>query len=200
MSAIYLPVKRLMDVVVATGGLIASAPLMILCGLAVKFTSAGPILFRQMRVGQNGRQFQLLKFRSMRVQNRGPFVTSAGDPRVTRIGRLLRRSKLDELPQLFNVLKGDMSLVGPRPEVPRYVGMFADQYERILRIRPGITDLASIQFRHEEAILAKAQDSERAYVEVVLPEKLRLNEAYLVEMSLWGDLLILFRTIMVIFK
>ncbi len=190
----YAAAKRAMDIVGATAGLFALSPLLAAAAAAVKLTSPGPALFRQTRVGLGGRPFQILKLRSMRVDASGPSVTRGGDARVTAIGRVLRRTKLDELPQLWNVLVGDMSLVGPRPEVPRYVERFPDAYARILTIRPGITDYAALEYRDEEAVLASAPDLESAYVDVVLPAKIRLYERYLQEMSLGTDLKLLART------
>jgi lipopolysaccharide/colanic/teichoic acid biosynthesis glycosyltransferase len=191
----YATAKRAFDVVAAAGGLVVLGPVLLLCAVAVKAGSPGPVLFRQERMGRGFRPFQLLKFRSMTHGAAGAQVTSAGDARITPIGRLLRKTKLDELPQLVNVLRGDMSLVGPRPEVRRYVEAFRAEYARILEVRPGITDFAAIEYRDEEAILARSPDPERAYVEEVLPAKIRLYFRYLEERSFATDLSLIFRTL-----
>ena len=187
--------KRLFDILVSAIGLVVLSPLMVGIAVAVALGSRGPVLFRQQRVGRSFRPFTLYKFRTMKVGSEsGSSVTARGDSRVTAIGRALRRTKLDELPQLINVFKGDMSLVGPRPEVPRYVDLFRSDYEEILTVRPGITDHASIRFRNEEEILGKHPDPEAAYVNVVLPEKVALYRCYVRERSMLGDLRILFAT------
>ena len=194
--------KRLFDVLVATAGLLVLGPLMLLLALAVRLDSPGPALFRQERVGRGGRRFTVLKFRTMRVAEsvgEGRQITVGGDPRITRTGGLLRSSKLDELPQLINVLWGDMSLVGPRPEVPRYVALYpADASAEVLSVRPGITDEASLEFRDESALLARAADPERAYIEDVLPRKIALYRQYVRSRSFVGDLRILIRTVAVL--
>lgn len=163
----------------------------------MKLDSRGPVFFRQERVGRNFRPFRIFKFRTMVVDapRLGGQITSGHeDPRITRVGRFLRRWKLDELPQLFNVVCGDMSLVGPRPEVPRYVEMFRDEYKEVLRVRPGITDLASIKFRDEASLLSGSADPEQTYVKEILPEKLALAREYVARASFGFDLRILFRT------
>ena len=187
-------IKRLFDIVVSFCGLLASSPILLLAAIAVKLDSAGPVLFKQERIGRHFVPFQILKFRSMTVRSEGPQITAAGDARVTRAGRILRRTKFDELPQLLNVLRGDMSLVGPRPEVRKYVEQFRSDYAEILRVRPGVTDLASIHYRDEERILAAAPDSEREYVERVLPHKIDLAKEYIRRASLRLDFEILVRT------
>jgi len=196
----YRFTKRTMDVVCAGAGLLLLSPLLVLLVLAVRLSSPGPVLFRQLRVGWKGRPFDVLKFRSMRVGCSGPEITAAGDARVTRVGRQLRRYKLDELPQLWNVLVGDMSLVGPRPEVPRFVRCFPADYALILTIRPGITDYATLQYRDEESLLATAPDPESTYVQTVLPAKIRLYHRYLDEMSLKTDLVLVFRTLAAVIR
>lgn len=180
--------------------MVVLAPLLAAVGIAVIADSPGPVLFRHERVGLRGQKFRLLKFRSMAHGSRGSQVTAAGDARVTRVGRLLRRTKLDELPQLWNVLVGDMSLVGPRPEVERYVTLFAHDYEEILQVRPGITDFAAIEYRDEERILAAAADPEREYRQVVLPAKIALYRRYLAERSLRTDLNIIARTLIAVLR
>jgi lipopolysaccharide/colanic/teichoic acid biosynthesis glycosyltransferase len=168
--------------------------------IAVRLESRGPVLFRQMRVGRGGRPFEILKFRSMRIPaGRDPVgreITVSGDARITRVGAVLRQSKLDELPQLINVLKGEMSLVGPRPEVPRYVAMYPSAARaEILSVRPGITDEAAIEFRNESEILGSSEDPERTYVEEILPRKVSRYLCYVRYRSFPGDLLILARTL-----
>jgi lipopolysaccharide/colanic/teichoic acid biosynthesis glycosyltransferase len=192
--------KRLLDVILAMIGLIALAPVMIVVAVAVRFGSPGPALFRQVRVGRGGRPFEILKFRSMAVASDrstvGPAITASTDSRITRVGAFLRRTKLDELPQLVNVLRGEMSLVGPRPEVPRYVAMYpADARREILSVRPGITDEAAIEFRDEGDLLANSADPERTYVEDILPRKVRHYLEYVRTRSLPGDFAILVRTL-----
>ena len=191
---VYLAAKRALDVIGAGAGLLVLSPVLVAAAAAVKLSSPGPVHFRQARVGRGGRPVEILKLRSMRIGEGGPAVTARGDGRVTRVGRLLRRTKLDELPQLWNVLAGDMSLVGPRPEVPRFVARFPADYERILTVRPGLTDWAALQYLDEEAVLASAPDPEAAYVERVLPAKIAAYHRYLSEMSLRTDLGILART------
>ena len=168
--------KRALDLALAVPALVVAAPIIAGLAAAVKLTSPGPAFYVQQRVGRGGRPLRLFKLRSMRqdADRVGPHVTAAGDPRVTPIGRVLRRTKLDELPQLWNVVRGDMSLVGPRPEAERYVAHYRPEWRALLDVRPGITDLASLVFRDEEALLGRAVDRERAYVEAVLPAKLRL--------------------------
>jgi len=194
----YFATKRVIDVAAAGAGLGLLWPVLAAAAVAVKLSSPGPVLFRQERIGRYGRPFRILKFRSMRAGANGPAVTASGDERVTPVGRLLRRYKLDELPQLWNVLVGEMSLVGPRPEVPRYVDRFPADYERILTIRPGITDRAALEYRDEESVLAGAADPEAAYVDVVLPAKIALYHRYLDEMSLRTDLALVLRTLAVL--
>lgn len=186
--------RRAFDVVVALGGLVLLAPLLICAAIAVKLTSRGPVLFHARRVGHRGREFSMLKFRSMRVTPLGPALTSAGDRRITTVGRWLRRTKLDEVPQLINVLRGEMNLVGPRPEDPQFVVLYNERQRRVLEIRPGITSAASVLYRNEERLL-QGPDFERVYVETILPEKLRLDLEYESTRSFWTDLRILVRTI-----
>jgi lipopolysaccharide/colanic/teichoic acid biosynthesis glycosyltransferase len=190
-------VKRFFDIVAAAFGLVLLSPLLAIVALLVKCGSPGRALFRHERVGRGFRPFGVFKFRTM-VQDApklgGP-ITFGADPRITSIGKLLRNTKLDELPQLANVLVGDMSLVGPRPEVRRYVDMFREDYEIILQVRPGITDLASIEYRDEAAILGNAANPEEEYVRRVLPEKIRLAKEYVRRQSLLLDMKIIFGTL-----
>jgi lipopolysaccharide/colanic/teichoic acid biosynthesis glycosyltransferase len=193
--------KRLFDVCVSLMGLLLVSPGLLLIGLAIKYESRGPVFFRQKRVGQHGKYFRIFKFRTMRTTdlalnlsstkppNNPPQLTVAGDSRITPLGTWLRHYKLDELPQLIDVLRGTMSLVGPRPEVPRYVALYpAHMRERILSVRPGMTDWASLRYRHENHLLAQAQDPEREYIEVILPIKLRYALAYVEQTSFTDDL------------
>ena len=200
MSSIYAVAKRSFDVAASAAGLVALGPVLLGCALAVKASSPGPVLFRQERMGRAFRPFQLLKFRSMTHGASGAAVTSAGDARITRVGALLRRSKLDELPQLWNVLRGDMSLVGPRPEVRRYVEAFRDDYARILAVPPGITDFAAIEYRDEERILARSPDPEQAYLHEILPAKIALYQKYLAQRSFGTDLSLILKTLVAVFR
>jgi lipopolysaccharide/colanic/teichoic acid biosynthesis glycosyltransferase len=179
---------RIAEVLSCGLALILLLPLLLILGIAIWLTDGFPILFRQVRVGRNGEPFELLKLRSMRKDNAGMQVTSAGDPRITHIGRILRRYKLDEVPQLWNVVRGDMALVGPRPEVPRYVDLQDPIWRSILRRRPGITDVPTLVYRNEEEILASSSQPERFYRDVILPDKLALNLAYGRHASAWQDL------------
>ena len=195
--------KRAFDFLAAGTGLLVLSPLFLVLALIVRLDSPGPVFFRQTRVGLNGRTFGLLKFRSMHTdaEARGPQITVGRDPRVTRIGHHIRHWKLDELPQLINVVKGDMSLVGPRPEVPRYVALYEPTLRaKILSVRPGVTDPASVRFRNESAVLAASADPERTYVTEILPEKLRMGCAYAECRSFLGDLKVILSTFVAIAK
>lgn len=192
--------RRLLDVVAAAAGLVLLSPLLLALALAIKLDSPGPVFFRARRVGRHAQEFSLYKFRSMvaDAEKRGPGITAAGDQRVTRVGRFLRRTKLDELPQLINVLKGEMSLVGPRPEDPRYVALYTPEQRRVLEVRPGITSAASLAFRHEEQLLA-GPDWEQVYRTQVMPAKLAIDLAYLERRTLSGDLKLILQTIAAVF-
>jgi lipopolysaccharide/colanic/teichoic acid biosynthesis glycosyltransferase len=192
--------KRLFDVILSLLGLIVLSPILILIAIAVKVNSKGPVFFRQKRVGRYGKPFILYKFRSMTLfQLATEGIFEPGNvSRVTAIGKFFRKSKLDELPQLINVFIGDMSLVGPRPEVANWVAVYPDAWKKILTVRPGITDNASIIFHNEESILAKVDDPEQMYREVMLPKKLELYTDYVDNRSLQGDLLIILRTLKVL--
>ncbi len=187
--------RNALDRVVCLCGLLVLGPLLAVVAVLVRFEDGGPVLFRQVRIGRRGRPFELLKFRTMRTSNQGPEITAAGDRRITRIGRKLRDTKLDELPQLWNVVRGDMSLVGPRPEVSRYVVPESAIWQRVLSVRPGITDLATLVFRNEEVLLGQAEDPERFYRETVLPEKLELNLTYLQRATPLRDLRLILLTL-----
>jgi lipopolysaccharide/colanic/teichoic acid biosynthesis glycosyltransferase len=189
--------KRACDVSIALGGLLCLWPLFVVIATAIKLESAGPVMFRQERVGRGFAPFRIFKFRTMVADaaRRGGALTTGRDPRITRVGRVLRNTKLDELPQLLNVLKGEMSLVGPRPEVPRYVALFRNEYDEILTVRPGITDLASLEFRDEATLLKSGDDPEAIYVSQVLPAKLTLSKEYIRQSSIGFDLLLIVKTI-----
>jgi lipopolysaccharide/colanic/teichoic acid biosynthesis glycosyltransferase len=181
--------KRVVDLTVAALGLVTLAPLFMVVAVLIKLDSPGAVFFRQERMGRSFRPFRIYKFRTMVADAplRGAPITPAGDPRITRVGALLRRTKVDELPQLLNVLKGEMSLVGPRPEVRRYVEMFRADYAQILTVRPGITDLASLAYVDEASVLCRAADPQQEYVDRVLPEKIALAKQYLARASLPFD-------------
>jgi lipopolysaccharide/colanic/teichoic acid biosynthesis glycosyltransferase len=189
--------KRCFDFFVSLFGIALLSPVLLAIAIAVKCSSHGPVFFRQERVGRGFRRFKIYKFRSMVVDapKLGLQITAGEDPRITRVGRFLRKWKLDELPQLFNVLKGEMSLVGPRPEVPRYVDMYREDYACVLSVRPGITDPASLKYRNESAILAKSADPEQTYVHEILPEKIMLAKEYVAQASLCGDIALIWKTI-----
>ena len=190
--------KRLFDLIFAGFFLLLTWPLMLLAALLIKCTSAGPVFFRQIRAGQNGKPFELLKFRSMTHGRRdaGPGVTRQGDPRIFPAGRWLRKWKVDELPQFINVLRGDMSLVGPRPDLPEYIELLSSDQREVLLLRPGITGAATVQFRHEEELLAQVPPDElqQFYVYRVLPEKVRIDLEYARQATWLGDLRIILRT------
>jgi lipopolysaccharide/colanic/teichoic acid biosynthesis glycosyltransferase len=190
--------KRSFDVLAAAIGLVLLAPLLLFIAAWIKVSSPGPVLFRQERVGRYGRNFYLHKFRTMKVDaERGSQITVAGDPRITRAGAVLRKYKLDELPQLYDVLKGDMSLVGPRPEVPKYVALYpAAAREVVLSVRPGITDHAAIEFAEESELLAQSADPHATYVHELIPRKLQLYQSYVTTQSFLGDLQIIARTVL----
>jgi lipopolysaccharide/colanic/teichoic acid biosynthesis glycosyltransferase len=189
--------KRCFDFVASLFGIVLLSPVLVLIAIAVKCSSRGPVLFLQERVGRGFRRFRIYKFRTMVVDapKLGLQITAGKDPRITRVGRFLRKWKLDELPQLVNVLKGEMSFVGPRPEVPRYVDMFREDYACVLSVRPGITDPASLKYRDEAAILAKSADPEETYVHEILPEKIMLAKEYVAQASLRGDIALIWKTI-----
>lgn len=191
--------KRLLDVVAAGAGLMVLSPLFAVLAVAVKLSSPGPVFHRGERVGRGGGVFRLLKFRSMRVGEPGPGITRAGDPRITPVGQFLRRTKLDELPQLVNVLRGDMSLVGPRPEAPRYVDFYNAEQRRVLSVRPGITSPASLAYRSEEEQLI-GEAWEQAYVERIMPAKLAIDLEYLARRTLLTDVGVIVRTLAAMFR
>ncbi len=193
--------KRTFDIVASAFGLLVLSPALVAAALLIKLTSRGPVLFRHERIGREFRPFFMYKFRTMvpDAPRLGGPLTSEDDPRITAVGRVLRKTKVDELPQLFNVLRGDMSLVGPRPEVRRYVEMFRRDYEQILRVRPGITDLASLKYRDESAILARAANPEEEYVRHILPDKIRLAGDYVRNSAFLFDLALIVKTVLKLF-
>lgn len=192
--------KRVFDIFASGVGLLLLSPLFLLVAVWIKLDSPGPVFYRQVRVGRYNRDFRIFKFRSMRVgSDKGSLVTIGGrDPRVTRSGYFIRKFKIDELPQLINVFIGDMSLVGPRPEVRHYVDYWTKEQLHVLDVRPGITDPASIKFRNENELLENAEDPENYYIEVIMQEKLRLYLEYVEKQSFWYDLKLIFQTFWVI--
>jgi lipopolysaccharide/colanic/teichoic acid biosynthesis glycosyltransferase len=190
--------KRIFDLLFSLPGVIFLAPLFLFISMWIKFESPGPVFFRQERVGRFGKSFRIFKFRTMCLdaEAKGKQITVGKDPRITRSGRFLRHYKLDELPQLLNVVLGEMSLVGPRPEVPRYVALYpVNVREQVLSVPPGITDYASIEYKDENAILGRAADPDRAYIEEVMPVKLRYYQRYIAERSLWVDYKLIMKTL-----
>lgn len=194
--------KRAFDIVVSFLGLVLLSPLLLFIAILVIVDSKGGIFFIQQRVGMNGDLFNLIKFRTMAINSeKGSSLTIGGkDSRITRVGYYLRKFKIDELPQLFNVLKGDMSIVGPRPELQKYVNMYNESQMEVLKIRPGITDLASIKYRNESELLFTSSNPEEFYVSKLMPEKLKLNKEYMANSSFLGDMRIIFKTFIAIFK
>jgi len=193
-----MTIKRLIDVTLAGVALVLLAPLLLLVTLLIKLDSAGPVFFRQERMGKGVQPFLIYKFRTMvrdAPQKGGP-LTLGQDPRITRLGRWLRKTKIDELPQLLNILRGEMAFVGPRPEVRKYVEMFPREFEEILQIRPGLTDLASLKYRDESEFLGRFENAEEAYVKVILPDKIRLAKEYLSQSSFLFDLSVILRTLL----
>jgi lipopolysaccharide/colanic/teichoic acid biosynthesis glycosyltransferase len=194
-------IKRLFDLLLALIGLIILSPVFLIVALIIRLSSSGPIFHRGKRVGLNGSFFHIYKFRTMvmNAEADGPAITSENDLRITRVGQILRRTKVDELPQLINVLIGEMSLVGPRPEDPRYVSLYTPEQLRILTVRPGITSAASLAYRHEEKMLAE-QDWERIYRTEILPAKLAIDMRYISQRTLLSDISLLIKTILTILR
>jgi lipopolysaccharide/colanic/teichoic acid biosynthesis glycosyltransferase len=195
--------KRMFDLFFSSLGLLLLFPLFLVISVAICLDSPGPVFFRQVRVGRYGHPFRIFKFRTMYAgaETRGRKITVGDDPRVTQAGRFLRKEKLDELPQLFNVIKGEMSLVGPRPEVPWYVEFYPEEIRRqVLSVRPGMTDFASIKYKDESTVLAGAADPEGMYVNVLLPEKLKHYVRYVSERTLWLDFKIVLLTLREVFR
>ena len=192
--------KRCFDIVISFTTLVLLIPLMVIVATIIKLNSEGPVFFKQERIGKGFRPFWIYKFRTMQQAPIGLQVTVGNDPRITRVGWFLRQMKIDELPQLINILKGEMSFVGPRPEVPQYVQLYKQDYQEILTVRPGLTDLASLKYRDEAALLARATNPEEEYTTRVLPDKIELAKDYLRQASLLFDLKIIFKTLFKLFE
>lgn len=199
---LQLFLKRAMDIVISGGALLVIWPVLLLIALAIKIDDPGPVFYRQVRVGRGGKTFRIFKFRTMVVDadKKGLQITVGRDNRITRMGVLLRKTKLDELAQLINVFVGEMSFVGPRPEVPRYVDMYTPYQRQVLLVRPGITDYASIAYRNENDLLEGAEDPERMYIDVIMPDKIELNMKYLREISPLADIRLILSTIVAVIK
>jgi len=199
MSTLYAKYfKPLLDGYLSLIGILILSPLLIIIAIAIKLTSKGPIIYKQQRYGQHFTPFQLLKFRSMVVNadQKGLLITQKNDPRITAMGKWLRKTKCDELPQLINVIKGDMALVGPRPEVKTYIDHFKTDYEKVLRVKPGITDNAAITFIDEETLLAKSKKPEHTYIQTILPKKITLYHQYINTLTFKTDIKIIFKTLL----
>jgi lipopolysaccharide/colanic/teichoic acid biosynthesis glycosyltransferase len=194
--------KRLFDIIASFMGLLVLSPLLLLLSLLIVLESRGGVFYMQIRIGRNEQPFQLFKFRSMYPQSdqKGLLTVGKRDNRITRVGQWLRKYKLDELPQLWNVLKGDMSIVGPRPEVEKYVEHYSAEQRTVLQVRPGLTDYASLQYIQEDELLAKSTQPEQTYLKEILPEKLRLSQQYIEEQNFWVDLKIIFQTLLKIVR
>ena len=193
--------KRIFDITLSLFGLIILLPFMLIIAILIKFDSKGTIFFKQIRVTKDGKEFKIFKYRTMKVgSDKYSQITVGQDERITKIGSFLRKYKLDEIPQLINVLIGDMSLVGPRPEVPKYVALYTDEQKEILKVKAGITDYASIEFSDENDLLASEEDPEKEYIEKIIPKKIELNKKYLSEISVLTDIKIILLTIKKILK
>ena len=194
--------KRCFDIAASAMGLLFLMLPFIVIAVIIKVTSRGPVFFRQVRVGKNGKEFRIFKFRTMVVdaEKKGMQITVGADSRITGIGKFLRKTKIDELPQLINVFVGQMSFVGPRPEVPKYVAMYSEYQRNILRIKPGITELASIVYRDENDVLAKSDDPEATYINDIMPKKIALNMEYMQKLGFWYDIKLIFMTFAAILK
>ncbi|MBK8982141.1 MAG: sugar transferase [Ignavibacteria bacterium] len=190
-------IKRTFDIIFSFFGLLFLAPFILIISLLVKAGSKGPAFFIQSRVGRDNKDFGLYKFRSMKTDSDRSGLLTVGnrDPRITGAGFFLRKYKLDEMPQLLNILTGDMSFVGPRPEVRKYVDLYSDEQKKILQVRPGITDLASIKYRNENELLAGADDPEKYYINEIMPDKIRINLEYISDRSLFKDIKVILKTI-----
>lgn len=186
---------RVFDIFISLAGLIILSPVVIVIALCIKLDSKGPVFFSQNRVGKGGREFKLFKFRSMTIHQSGLLITIGKDPRITAVGSFLRRYKLDELPQLYNVLIGDMSIVGPRPEVKHYVDLYNEEQRSILVVKPGITDFASVKYKNEDEILSLQPDPEKYYIEHIMPEKIKLNHIFITSPTVYNYFSIIFLTI-----
>ena len=200
--SVHLALKRLMDIVVSGCALAVLWPVLLLIAIAIKIDDPGPVFYRQVRVGRGGKTFRIYKFRTMVVDadKKGLAITVGRDNRITRMGAFLRKTKLDELAQLINVFTGEMSFVGPRPEVPKYVDMYTPYQRQVLLVRPGITDYASIAYRNENDLLAGADDPEKMYIEKIMPDKIELNMKYLREISPLADIRLILSTIVAVIR
>lgn len=194
--------KRIFDFIISFISLLFFSPVLLLISIIIKISSTGSVFYRQTRVGRNNVDFKIFKFRTMHVNadKKGLLTIGGKDPRVTTIGFYLRKYKLDELPQLINVIKGEMSFVGPRPEVRQYVNLYSDSHKEVLNVKPGITDLASIEFRNENEILLEQKDPYQYYIDYIMPKKLEINLKYIAQSSLIKDLVIIIRTLGIILK
>ncbi len=199
-SAATMACKRAFDILCSFLGLTVLSPVLLVVSVLVAVTSPGGVFFRQERIGKDGRPFRIFKFRSMRKDNAGLKITTGNDSRITPVGRFLRKSKIDELPQLINVLVGDMSFVGPRPEVADYVNLYTPYQRQVLVVRPGITGLASIRFRNENDLLTASDDPNRTYVEQIMPRKIDLDLEYIPHASVFYDIKLIFQTFAVVIK
>ena len=199
-SAATMACKRAFDILCSFLGLTVLSPVLLVVSVLVAVTSPGGVFFRQERIGKDGKPFRIFKFRSMRKDNAGLKITTGNDSRITPVGRFLRKSKIDELPQLINVLVGDMSFVGPRPEVADYVNLYTPYQRQVLLVRPGITGLASIRFRNENDLLTASDDPNRTYVEQIMPRKIDLDLEYIPHASVFYDIKLIFQTFAVVIK
>lgn len=199
-SAATMACKRAFDILCSFLGLTVLSPVLLVVSVLVAVTSPGGVFFRQERIGKDGKPFRIFKFRSMRKDNAGLKITTGNDSRITPVGRFLRKSKIDELPQLINVLVGDMSFVGPRPEVADYVNLYTLYQRQVLLVRPGITGLASIRFRNENDLLTASDDPNRTYVEQIMPRKIDLDLEYIPHASVFYDIKLIFQTFAVVIK
>ena len=199
-SAATMVCKRAFDILCSFLGLTVLSPVLLVVSVLVAVTSPGGVFFRQERIGKDGKPFRIFKFRSMRKDNAGLKITTGNDSRITPVGRFLRKSKIDELPQLINVLVGDMSFVGPRPEVADYVNLYTPYQRQVLLVRPGITGLASIRFRNENDLLTASDDPNRTYVEQIMPRKIDLDLEYIPHASVFYDIKLIFQTFAVVIK
>jgi len=197
MNLINKIIKRIFDFCTSFIGLVLLSPILVIIAVLIKLDSPGQVFFKQKRVGLKGKDFLIYKFRTMIVdaEKYGKQITVGGDSRITKVGAFIRKYKIDELPQLINVVKGEMSLVGPRPEVPRYVELYTEEQRRVLDVRPGITDIASIKYMDENDLLASAENPEEYYINVIMPDKLRLNLEYIRNSNLINDIKTIFKTI-----
>ena len=197
-----LVIKRIFDIVASLGGLIVLSPMLIIIAICIKLDSKGPVFFKQKRVGKNKKIFEIYKFRTMvtDAEKLGKQITVGNDSRITKVGKFIRKYKLDEFPQLINVVKGEMSLVGPRPEVHRYVELYDEYQEQILLVKPGITDYASIEYRNENEILGSSSNPEETYIEEIMPTKVELNMKYIKNISILEDIKLILFTILAILK